>query len=165
MPGISFRIEVEHPGILVCTPPGDKIDLDTTSLRFDIVVAVVDLELFIAGDIEVGRRCAQSRVVGDVGSVNTPGVIGISRTVSVVGRLLSALVSPDILSVHQHPGDQRHQDPGIPGSRKLHDHFLGDVHTYLCSFSIDDRVLRDHSDLFAESSLLHGDTQIDVSTK
>ena len=120
LPGLVLDVHIEGSGVGVAASLGHQVELDAARLRLDVVVAVVDLHLVVAGDVDVGWRRAQGRVVGDVAAVYAPGGVPALAAVAVVRGLLSALVAADVLPVDQHAGHEGHEDPGIAGRGQAH---------------------------------------------
>ena len=157
LPGRVLGIHVEHPGKGIPASSGDHVELHAAGLGLDVVVAVVDLDFLVAGDVEVGGSGSQRRVVGDVGAVDVPGVILAPAAVARIAVLLTGFIAADVFFGDQHPGHQGHQDPRIPGRGKGHDHLFGDVHADLGSLGIDDGALADDGHFFLDGRLLHND--------
>ena len=95
---ISFDADGSVGGVVdakVCSL-SDEVDLDTTCLRLDVVISVIDLNFLVAGQVKIGGRGPESRIIRDIRTVDTPGVVILIRAMAVIARLLPGFVSSNI---------------------------------------------------------------------
>ena len=101
------------PADFVRAALGDHVQLHAR--RFDTRVGTAGggLHLFERVEIEVQRRRAGGAHVGDVHTIDVPGVVASERAFGVVVRLLTAQASADVDAVDLHAGNGLHDRPQV----------------------------------------------------
>jgi hypothetical protein len=95
----------------------DEVEADAAGALLDVVAAGGDLDFLERVVVEVARRGADRRHVGDLDAIEIPGAVRGPRALADERGLLTRLVPRDVHAIHDDAGDGAQQRPRVAGVR------------------------------------------------
>ena len=105
----------------------DEVHPEAAGRLRDVLAGRRDLDFLEVVEVEVGRRRAGERHVGDDDAVERPDGVLRPRALHREVRLLAGFVAADVDAVHEHAGHRTHERERIAAGRDLRQLVGGDV--------------------------------------